>query len=300
MARHYLPEAASPALELPPPLSFWAPQQAWGWPAGGPPESSRGSPASSPESGAGSLSPASPPPCPCPCPRGSGSACRAEPGAKAGRRGRLGGGQRQSASQREKLRMRRLAKALHTLRRFLPASVAPAGRSLTKIQTLRLTIRYIAHLSQLLGLSHELLAWRGAARARRCQLCPPGLGCCQAPSPSPATQPEPPGRDARAAPAAQAWPSPAPCPPPPAAADAPSGLGLGPGLFPSPAADADTAAWLWASPGADGPDDAGSRTTAAEALLPAAELPQAGLSPQSLPDELLSFLEGFLPPASQD
>ncbi|XP_032089372.1 mesoderm posterior protein 1-like [Thamnophis elegans] len=70
---------------------------------------------------------------------------------RAGGRARLGGGQRQSASQREKLRMRRLAQALHALRRYLPASVAPAGQSLTKIETLRLAIRYIGHLSQLLG-----------------------------------------------------------------------------------------------------------------------------------------------------
>lgn len=60
------------------------------------------------------------------------------PGQPARRRGRLDGrpaerapgrqaGQRQSASEREKLRMRTLARALHELRRFLPPSVAPAA-----------------------------------------------------------------------------------------------------------------------------------------------------------------------------
>ncbi|XP_062856357.1 mesoderm posterior bb [Trichomycterus rosablanca] len=55
--------------------------------------------------------------------------------------------QRQNASEKEKLRMRDLTKALHHLRTFLPPSVAPAGQTLTKIETLRLAIRYISHLS---------------------------------------------------------------------------------------------------------------------------------------------------------
>ncbi|KAL7885287.1 hypothetical protein AOLI_G00055820 [Acnodon oligacanthus] len=63
------------------------------------------------------------------------------------------GKKRQSASEREKLRMRDLTKALHHLRSFLPPSVAPAGQTLTKIETLRLTIRYISYLSSMLG--HE-------------------------------------------------------------------------------------------------------------------------------------------------
>nr|XP_012618801.1 mesoderm posterior protein 1 [Microcebus murinus] len=96
-----------------------------------------------------------------------------------GRRCRLGGGQRQSASEREKLRMRTLARALHELRRFLPPSVAPAGQSLTKIETLRLAIRYIGHLSAVLGLSEESLQRRrrrrsDAASPRGCPLCPDG------------------------------------------------------------------------------------------------------------------------------
>uniref|UniRef100_A0A452HKN0 BHLH domain-containing protein n=1 Tax=Gopherus agassizii TaxID=38772 RepID=A0A452HKN0_9SAUR len=104
-------------------------------------------------------------------------------GGQARSHGRAGGGQRQSASEREKLRMRNLSKALHTLRRYLPPSVAPAGQSLTKIETLRLAIRYISHLSELLGLSEETLAQRREGPRRHCQLCPEGLGCCQATTP---------------------------------------------------------------------------------------------------------------------
>ncbi|XP_073687442.1 mesoderm posterior ab [Garra rufa] len=57
------------------------------------------------------------------------------------------GTKRQTASEREKLRMRDLTKALNHLRTYLPASVAPAGQTLTKIETLRLTISYISYLS---------------------------------------------------------------------------------------------------------------------------------------------------------
>lgn len=55
--------------------------------------------------------------------------------------------QRQNASEKEKLRMRDLTKALHYLRTFLPPFVAPVGQTLTKIETLRLAIRYISYLS---------------------------------------------------------------------------------------------------------------------------------------------------------
>ncbi|XP_062922612.1 mesoderm posterior protein 1-like [Mobula hypostoma] len=65
------------------------------------------------------------------------------------------GRERQNASEREKLRMRGLSRALHNLRSYLPPSVAPAAQSLTKLETLRLTIRYIAHLTELLALSEE-------------------------------------------------------------------------------------------------------------------------------------------------
>ncbi|XP_047219953.1 mesoderm posterior aa [Girardinichthys multiradiatus] len=64
---------------------------------------------------------------------------------------------RQTASEREKLRMRDLTKALHQLRTYLPPSVVPAGQALTKIETLRLTIQYISYLSEQLGLSQEVL-----------------------------------------------------------------------------------------------------------------------------------------------
>ncbi|XP_039714258.1 mesoderm posterior protein 1, partial [Pteropus medius] len=144
------------AQSLCPPLS-----ESWVFPAGWgadqpPPPSDRDygcSPASSPTSWGSA--PASSP-VPSPGHPGAPAVLRAP---TAGRRGprssRLGSGQRQSASEREKLRMRTLARALHELRRFLPPSVAPAGQSLTKIETLRLAIRYIGHLSAVLGLSEE-------------------------------------------------------------------------------------------------------------------------------------------------
>ncbi|XP_061102908.1 mesoderm posterior protein 2-like [Conger conger] len=62
-------------------------------------------------------------------------------------RSRYPGHKRQSASEREKLRMRDLTKALQRLNAYLPPSLAPTGQTLTKIQTLRLTISYIAQLS---------------------------------------------------------------------------------------------------------------------------------------------------------
>ncbi|XP_021262841.1 mesoderm posterior protein 1-like [Numida meleagris] len=105
-------------------------------------------------------------------------------GGPVGRRGSGGaGGPRQSASEREKLRMRRLAQAMHRLRHYLPPALAPAGQSLTKIETLRLATRYIAHLSALLGLNEEVLVLRRGAAPRHCPLCPQGLGCCQTPRP---------------------------------------------------------------------------------------------------------------------
>uniref|UniRef100_A0A8D0EN40 BHLH domain-containing protein n=1 Tax=Strix occidentalis caurina TaxID=311401 RepID=A0A8D0EN40_STROC len=116
---------------------------------------------------------------PCP-PRGRGQ--RGGPGGDPGRC-RGAGGPRQSASEREKLRMRRLAQALLRLRHYLPPALAPAGQSLTKIETLRLAIRYIGHLSALLGLSEEVLARQRGAAPRYCPLCLQGLGCCQSPDP---------------------------------------------------------------------------------------------------------------------
>ncbi|XP_056135373.1 mesoderm posterior protein 1-like [Lampris incognitus] len=75
-------------------------------------------------------------------------------------RSRYPGKKRQTASEREKLRMRDLTKALHHLRTYLPASLAPAGQTLTKIETLRLTIQYISYLSAQLGLTEEELEQR--------------------------------------------------------------------------------------------------------------------------------------------
>ncbi|XP_077420707.1 mesoderm posterior protein 1-like, partial [Vanacampus margaritifer] len=70
---------------------------------------------------------------------------------KPGRAARVRSKQRESASEKEKLRMRDLTKALHHLRSYLPPSVAPTGQTLTKIETLRLAIRYISFLSAQLG-----------------------------------------------------------------------------------------------------------------------------------------------------
>ncbi|XP_053220385.1 mesoderm posterior protein 1-like [Podarcis raffonei] len=244
----------NPALQLP---SFWAAQPhpqpqhpTWEWPDC----SSSASPASSPDSCG--LSPS-------PCPWSSAGLGARKGGAGgagsncSGRRARLGLGQRQSASQREKHRMRRLAQALHTLRLYLPASVAPAGQSLTKIETLRLASRYIAHLSEQLGLSEEALV-RAARR--------------------PPTAPDP-----------LAWsrglqqdPIDASC------------------CCRSPASP--SAPWLLGSPSCSGSGapaesstDGGGRTESPWT----AELAELDLSSQILPDELVAFLEGFLPPASQ-
>ncbi|KAM3924724.1 uncharacterized protein RB166_008064 [Leptodactylus fuscus] len=94
------------------------------------------------------------------------------------RRNRAMSHQRQSASEREKMRMRNLSTALQNLRRYLPPAVAPFGKNLTKIETLRLTIRYIAHLADVLGLDDETLMKRREESLRR-SMCPVGLSCCQ-------------------------------------------------------------------------------------------------------------------------
>uniref|UniRef100_UPI00398F60A2 mesogenin-1 n=1 Tax=Pristiophorus japonicus TaxID=55135 RepID=UPI00398F60A2 len=64
---------------------------------------------------------------------------------------KMSGKRRIKASEREKLRMRRLASALHTLRSFLPPVYSQSGQTLTKIQTLHCAIRYISELSTLLA-----------------------------------------------------------------------------------------------------------------------------------------------------
>ncbi|XP_025748897.1 mesoderm posterior protein 2 [Callorhinus ursinus] len=194
----------------------WILPQGWGW--AGHPDST--SPASSSDS-SGS--------CPCDGARGPSQPALPARGARSAEaaptapgRGRSGpaGGQRQSASEREKLRMRTLARALHELRRFLPPSVAPAGQSLTKIETLRLAIRYIGHLSAVLGLSEESLQQRrrrrrsdAAAAPRGCPLCPDG-GPAQAQTQAQAqaqVQARAPGVGSAAG-AAASWGSPPACP----------------------------------------------------------------------------------------
>ncbi|XP_068882199.1 mesoderm posterior protein 2 [Aphelocoma coerulescens] len=189
-------------------LPATAPLQDWG--DRGPPDPlgySSSSPAASPDS-CGLASPAA-----------ARGPCRGHAAPRArGRKGVRGGGgagvPRQSASEREKLRMRRLAQALLRLRHYLPPALAPAGQTLTKIETLRLATRYIAHLSALLGLG------RGAPAPRHCPLCPRGLGCCQDTEP----------RDA-SAPGTAGWGSPAMAGTPPELHGAP---GMGTGTWGSP------------------------------------------------------------------
>ncbi|NXS87531.1 MESP1 protein, partial [Erpornis zantholeuca] len=100
------------------------------------------------------------------------------------------------------------------LRHYLPPALAPAGQTLTKIETLRLATRYIAHLSALLGLA------RGPPAPRHCPLCPRGLGCCQDKDP----------RDA-SFPGAAGWGSPPMAGTPPELHGAP---GMGTGAWGSP------------------------------------------------------------------
>lgn len=58
---------------------------------------------------------------------------------------------RMKASEREKMRMRSLAEALHQLRDYLPPDYSKRGQPLTKIQTLKYTIEYINKLSDTLS-----------------------------------------------------------------------------------------------------------------------------------------------------
>ncbi|XP_052417072.1 mesoderm posterior protein 2-like [Carassius gibelio] len=87
--------------------------------------------------------------------------------------------QRQNASEKEKLRMRDLTKALHHLRTYLPPSVAPVGQTLTKIETLRLTISYISFLSSQLGLGEEELNHRKNRNSSSCSCSPEIVGYFQ-------------------------------------------------------------------------------------------------------------------------
>ncbi|CAL8315854.1 unnamed protein product [Lota lota] len=58
---------------------------------------------------------------------------------------------RMKASEREKMRMRSLAEALHELRDYLPPDYSKSGQPLTKIQTLKYTIDYINQLEEILN-----------------------------------------------------------------------------------------------------------------------------------------------------
>ncbi|NXX39138.1 MESP2 protein, partial [Tricholaema leucomelas] len=169
--------SAAPGLPLP----ATAPLQAWEC---RPSPELEGYSSSSPAASPDSCGLSSPTAARAPCRSPAAPHARGAPGGRRGvRAAGQCGGPRQSASEREKLRMRRLAQALLRLRHYLPPTLAPAGQSLTKIETLRLATRYIAHLSALLGLSEEVLARRRGTPARHCPLCPQGLGCCQGPLP---------------------------------------------------------------------------------------------------------------------
>ncbi|XP_069618507.1 uncharacterized protein [Ranitomeya imitator] len=103
-------------------------------------------------------------------------------------KGKLPFTQRQSASEREKMRMRNLSKALQNLRRYLPPSVVPIDKTLTKIETLQLTIRYISYLSAQLGLSKEVLEQRRQTFKQRTK-CAQSISCYIDTSPSLCSEP---------------------------------------------------------------------------------------------------------------
>ncbi|CAM9409421.1 unnamed protein product [Bubo scandiacus] len=308
--------SAAPGLPLP----ATAPPQPWG--CCGPPDPegySSSSPAASPDS-CGLSSPAA-----AQGPRHGPTAPRLPRGRK-GVRGLGAGGPRQSASEREKLRMRRLAQALLRLRHYLPPALAPAGQSLTKIETLRLAIRYIGHLSALLGLSEEALARRQGAAPRHCPLCPQGLGCCQSPDsrrhPPAPREASPPGTGGWGSPPVAgtplelvAWRS-LPCGPaagtPPEVLGVPdtgmeawgsppyiSAMGTSPELHGAVTSSASS----WLSPphcvGAGTPLDLpGDPLLDTGLMLP--EFVDAGMVTQDLSADLLSLLEALLPPQPQD
>ncbi|NXO79333.1 MSGN1 protein, partial [Sitta europaea] len=101
------------------------------------------------KSSAGSLEAqaASPPHSLSPAPSCHAGPARLPKGAKV----RMSAQRRRKASEREKLRMRTLADALHTLRNYLPPVYSQRGQPLTKIQTLKYTIKYIGELTELLN-----------------------------------------------------------------------------------------------------------------------------------------------------
>ncbi|NXL25918.1 MESP2 protein, partial [Setophaga kirtlandii] len=169
--------------------------------------------------------------------------------------------------EREKLRMRRLAQALLRLRHYLPPALAPAGQTLTKIETLRLATRYIAHLSALLGLG------RGAPAPRHCPLCPRGLGCCRDTEPRGAS---PPG--------AAGWGAPALAGIPPELHGAP-GMGTGPWGSPLCSPAAGTA-----------PELLGAPELGLEAWGSPPYIPAAGTPPEELSKAVTSTASPWLTP----
>ncbi|KAK0147639.1 Mesogenin-1 [Merluccius polli] len=79
--------------------------------------------------------------------RGGGEPCSAQRQTKH----KMSTKRRMKASEREKMRMRSLAEALHQLRDYLPPDYSKTGQPLTKIQTLKYTIEYINQLEDVLN-----------------------------------------------------------------------------------------------------------------------------------------------------
>lgn len=76
---------------------------------------------------------------------------KATPAAQRQSKSKMSTKRRMKASEREKMRMRSLAEALHQLRDYLPPDYSKRGQPLTKIQTLKYTIEYINKLSDILS-----------------------------------------------------------------------------------------------------------------------------------------------------
>ncbi|XP_013865476.1 mesogenin-1 [Austrofundulus limnaeus] len=75
----------------------------------------------------------------------------ATPAAQRQSKSKMSANRRMKASEREKMRMRSLAEALHQLRDYLPPDYSKRGQPLTKIQTLKCTIEYINTLADMLS-----------------------------------------------------------------------------------------------------------------------------------------------------
>ncbi|XP_037541086.1 mesogenin-1 [Nematolebias whitei] len=73
------------------------------------------------------------------------------PAAQRQSKSKMSAKRRMKASEREKMRMRSLAEALHQLRDYLPPVYSKRGQPLTKIQTLKYTIEYINTLADTLS-----------------------------------------------------------------------------------------------------------------------------------------------------